>query len=445
MTTSTHRRRQTSRRVALAAGAAVALTLAACGSDDDATTDDAATDSPDASDPFGDGDAAPAGSDAPAGGGGGDGELTVLIGSSGDAETNAVIESAARFTEATGTAVEVLPAQDLVQQLTQSFAGGNPPDVFYMSPEQIRNFKDSVFPYGDQFDDADDFYPALLDSYTIDDELYCIPKDFSNLALVINSAAWEAAGLTDADIPTTWEELAAVSEILTTGDQVGLVMGGEAQRVGAFMKQAGGWFVNEDQTEATADTPENEEALTYLQDNLTNGNFQFAKQVEAGWGGEALGTGKAAMTIEGPWIVGALDADFPDIEWVAAELPAGPAGQATLTFSNCWGIAADGDTEGSVELVKHFASPEEQQSFATAFGVNPSRISLEEWNAEAQPEKAAFNAGVEYAQGEVAVPGFASVITDFNAQLEALSAGSANPAEVLERLQKTSEEVIADQ
>ena len=375
---------------------------------------------------------------------GGDG-LQVLFGSSGDAETNAIIASAERFTEATGTPVEVIPAQDLVQQLTQAFAGGEPPDVFYLSPEQTRTFKDSLFPYGDQIDDIDDFYPALVESYTVDDQLYCVPKDFSNLALVINNTMWEAAGLTEDDIPTTWDELTAVSTELTTGEQTGLVFGGEIERVGAFLRQAGGWIVNEDQTEATAESDENREALTYVQDNVLAGNFQFARQVEAGWGGEALGTGKGAMTIEGPWIVGALQNDFPDIEWMAAELPEGPAGPGTLTFSNCWGIAADGDTANAVELVRHFASPEEQQSFTEAFGVNPSRVSLEEWNAEAQPEKAAFNAGIEYAQGPVALPGFASVVADLNAQLESLGSGAATPDEVLERLQQTTEEVIADQ
>ena len=149
-----------------------------------------------------------AGGDAGATGGGGGARAHRADRLVGEAETNAVTESAARFTEATGTPVEVIPAQDLNQQLTQGFAGGSPPDVFYVSPEQTRPFQDSLYPYGDQIDDVDDFYPALIESYTIDDELYCLPKDFSNLALVINTAAWEAAGLTDADIPTTWDELA---------------------------------------------------------------------------------------------------------------------------------------------------------------------------------------------------------------------------------------------
>ena len=146
----------------------------------------------------------------------------------------------------------------------------------------MRTFQDSLYPYGDEIEDVDDFYPALVDSYTVDGQLYCAPKDFSTLALVINTDAWEAAGLTSEDIPTTWDELTEVSQTLTTGDQTGLVFGGEIDRVGAFLRQAGGWIVNEDLTEATAESDENREALAYVQDNVLGGNFQFAAQVEAG-------------------------------------------------------------------------------------------------------------------------------------------------------------------
>ena len=61
---------------------------------------------------------------------------------------------------------------------------------------------------------------------------YCAPKDFSTLALQINTASWEAAGLTDEDVPTTWEELATVADTLTTPEQAGLVIGTGRDRVG---------------------------------------------------------------------------------------------------------------------------------------------------------------------------------------------------------------------
>jgi multiple sugar transport system substrate-binding protein len=388
---------------------------------------------------------APPESPPPDTGGGASGSIQVLFGSSGDAETTALNDAAARFTEATGIDVEVVPAQDLTQQLTQGFAGGEPPDVFYLSPENVQLFRDSLLPYGDQIADVDDYYPALLDSYTIDDQLYCLPKDFSNLALVVNQDAWEAAGLTEDDVPTTWEELTEVSTALTTDDQAGLVFSGEADRVGAFMVQAGGWYTNDDQTEATADSDEVIAALQYVQDNVAAGNFQFASQVEAGWGGEAFGTGAGAMTIEGPWIVGALNADYPDVNWFAAPLPEGPAGPGTLTFSNCWGVAAEGNTDAAVEFVEFVSTPEEQQAFSTAFGVIPPRASLAEWYATEQPASAPFAASIDSARGVVTLPGYAAVKSDFNAELQALADGATTPEDVAARLQETTEEVIEDQ
>ena len=46
-----------------------------------------------------------------------------------------------------------------------------------------------------------------------------------------------------------------------------------------------------------------------------------------GWGGEAFGTKKSAMTIEGNWIKGAINNDYPDLKYTVVELPAGPEGQ----------------------------------------------------------------------------------------------------------------------
>ncbi len=62
---------------------------------------------------------------------GGKAKLTILIGSSGDAETSAVKDAAKKWSDKSGNTAEVVVASDLAQQLGQGFAGGTPPDVFY--------------------------------------------------------------------------------------------------------------------------------------------------------------------------------------------------------------------------------------------------------------------------------------------------------------------------
>lgn len=380
------------------------------------------------------------GSSDPASSGDGPAALKVLIASSGDAETKVVEDAAAAWAEDSGNEVEVIVANDIAQQLSQGFAGGNPPDVFYVDAGVFGDYAEAgnLFPYVDQMDDADDFYPNLVDSFTLDGEAYCAPKDFSTLALQINTAAWKKAGLSDADIPTTWDELEAVAKKLTTPDQAGLVLGLGRDRVGAFLVQNGGFWVDGEAGEATATEPSNVEALEYVQGLLDSGAAVLAPEVDAGWGGEAFGTQKAAMTIEGNWIRGAMSNDYPDVDYTVAELPAGPAGKGTLLFTQCWGIAADSpEQEAAVSLVEALTTPEQQLANAEAFGVMPSRQSAQADYVEQFPEDAPFIAGGDYGQGPVNLPGLGPVVADLDSQLEQLK--SADAEEILASFQKNAE------
>ena len=193
---------------------------------------------------------------------------------------------------------------------------------------------------------------------------------------MINTDLWAKAGLTDADIPKDWAGLEAVAKKLTKGKVTGLVIGNDINRGGAFMVQAGGWVVNKDGSKVTADTPQNLAGLTEIKKMMAaTASLKYMTDTNpaAGWGGEALGKGAAAMTIEGNWIRGALTKDFPNIKTKVVELPAGPAGKGTLLFSNCWGIAAKSAHQGqAVDLVKSLTSVDQQMAFAKAFGVMPS-------------------------------------------------------------------------
>lgn len=365
--------------------------------------------------------------------------LQLMIASSGEAETAAVQAAVKSWADKTGNTVEVVVAADLNQQLGQGFAGGTPPDLFYTDASRIGDFAKAgnLFAYGDQVE-PERFLPNLVKAFTYDDKLYCAPKDYSTLGLIINQDMFTKAGLTEADLPKDWAQLEAVAKKLTTGKTTGLVIGNDINRSGAFVKQAGGWFVSEDGSQVTADTPEVLAGLQQVQKLMKAGVLKFNTDTSpaAGWGGEAFGKGIAAMTIEGNWMRGALSKDYPNVKALVAELPAGPGGKGTLLFSNCWGIAAKSPNQTqAIELVKHLTTVEQQMEFAKAFGVMPSTVEGAEKFAATYPEDAAFAAGAEYGQGPVNLPGFEPVITDFNSKLATLGKGG-DPAKMLAALQK---------
>lgn len=359
-------------------------------------------------------------------------QLQMLIASSGDAETAAVKEAADAWAKSSGNTVTVTVASDMNQQLAQGFASGKPADIFYMDAARFADYakNGSLYPYADQLDDNNDFYEPLRQTFTYEGKQFCTPKDFSTLALQINTESWEKAGLTDADIPTTWEQLEAVSKKLTTGGQVGLGIGVGIDRLGAFVVQNGGWWLTEDGSAPSASTPEVTEALEYVQKNVKAGNFKMSNELDSGWGGEAFGTKKSAMTIEGNWIKGAVTNDYPDLEYTTVELPAGPEGKGTLQFTQCWGIAADSKAQAqAVELVKALSTVEQQMKFADAFGVMPSRQSAADQYKAKFPEDAPFIAGGEYGHGPINAAGMEQVVADLNSKLE--NFGGANLPDVL--------------
>jgi multiple sugar transport system substrate-binding protein len=368
--------------------------------------------------------------------------LTALIGSSGPAETFAVNNAAKAFTKQTGIQVNVVVASDLGQQLAQGFASGNPPDIFYLGNDQVATYaKAGSLATLDNLKNVKAFYPSLRAAYTYKGHLYAAPKDFSTLALVINVASWQGAKLTAKDYPKTWAQLSSVAKKLTRNGQVGLCTGPEFHRLGVFMIQSGGWLVSKDGKTATVNSKANVAAFNYVKGMIKAGTFKLTNQLGAGWGGEAFGKGMCAMTIEGNWIAGAMTHDYPTVKYKALQLPGGPAGKGTLQYDGGWGMAAASKNKtDAMSLITYLTSPKVQMGNAKAFGVMPSvKANAAEWS-KLYPQFAAFLAGAEYSKSIPTVPDIATVLGDFNQQLQGLPQSNAKP--ILDRVNAELQSIL---
>jgi multiple sugar transport system substrate-binding protein len=383
--------------------------------------------------------------------------INFMIASSGPAETAADKAAATAGGKLTGNKVTVINSSNLTLQLTEGFSGGSPPDVFYGETPLFESMakQGQLLDSGNLIATPSSFYPSLVSAYTYNHTFYCVPKDSSTLAIEINTADWKAAGLTNANLPTTWAKLAYDAKVLTKGKTAGLVVSDSLDRLGAFFAEAGGSYMNASRTAFTFDSPQNVQAMTYIAGLAKSGYLKFPEQVSAGWGGQALGDGTGAMTVEGNWIIGAMQSTYPKVNYEVVPMPVGPGGQhGTLVFTNCWGIAtASKYTAADVSFVKYLASPAQQLKFANAFGVMPSRPTVAtQWAAEhttqvasgptGTPDVSPFVQGDAYALPQVATIGFTTVENAFNSQILGLSNGSSNPKQMLQQLQTNAEALL---
>ncbi|HTW08195.1 MAG TPA: extracellular solute-binding protein [Acidimicrobiales bacterium] len=382
--------------------------------------------------------------------------LQFMIASSGTAETNADNAAAKAWGRATGNKVDVINASNFTEQLTEAFAGGSPPDVFYGQSSMFQSLvkNGQLLDSGNLVYPANNFYSSLANAFTYNHQFECVPKDSSTLAIEINTQLWKAAGLTNADLPTTWAKLASDAKALTKNGVVGLALGDTLDRLGAFFAENGGSYMNAQGTKFTFNSPQNIGALEWIQKLAKEGYVKFPEQLDSGWAGEAFGEGKAAMAAEGNWIIGAMQSTYPKISYEVVPMPAGPSGKhGTLVFTNCWGIAASGkNTKAAVSFVKYLASPAQQLRFADAFGVMPSRPSVaKEWAAQhtqtvasgnQTPNPAAFVAGDAYALPQVTTVGFPTVQAAFDQQVLGLATGGSNPKSMLDELQTNADALL---
>jgi multiple sugar transport system substrate-binding protein len=319
---------------------------------------------------------------------------------------------------------------DYAQQRIADFSAGTPPDVFYVDSALAPDWIEEGFllPLDDYIEqtgfDTGQFYEGYLDAFRgPDGAIYGLPKDASTLALFYNPDMFEEAGI---DPPTNWDELASAAEALTTDEVAGICLAPDLARALAFVYQNGGSIYNEDFSEVTFDSAETSEALEYYMSFFENDTGRSPAQIGAGWCGEAFDTERAAMAIEGNWLIPVVEGDTGEANWEIVELPEG-AERATLAFTVSYSIGADSENpDAGWALTSYLTGPEGMETWTSQGLALPSRRDVP------VPEgREALLAGAEYARPWSFVPGFADVITAFNNAMTAGVEGSGSVDDIV--------------
>ncbi len=380
------------------------------------------------------------------------GDVQILGWASSESENTRLQEVVATYEEQSGTdvALNLVPQYD--ERLQASLAGGSPPDAFYADSFRLPDYVDAgaLEAIGDQMDNPDDFYPSLREAFTIDGTFYCPPKDFSTLALIYNRALFEQAGVEEPTADWTWDDMRNAAQQITeagietdNGAALGMSLPADFARLIAFVYQAGATVTNDDFTEMTINSPEGLAAVEYYLNMVLDGYAAQPADLDSGWPGEAFGKQRAAMVVEGNWIIPFLADQFPDVDYGVVELPAGPGGEATMAFTVCYAVPNGTDnTEASTALVNYLTGPEGMKAWTDLGLAMPTRQSLrEDWLAQ-YPDLEPFLNGAEYARPWQFTPGFQDVLDEINAALQEAMLGSVLPEQVLERAEEAGNEVL---
>ena len=371
-----------------------------------------------------------------------EGKMALIVSDAGDAAAEALSKAVEAFTKETKVEVDVKPVSDVSQELARGITGEPSIDVVVLNPAQLSSYAGSLHSWDKGAAAVKDAHPALLTSATRQGKIAAAPRDVSTLALYINTSLWSAAGLSDSDYPTTWEQLDQVAAKLTSGGVVGLTLDATYTRVGAFLVQGGGGLTSADGTKATASSEGSVAGLTQVKTLLSSGSAGWGADLPAGSAADAFGQGQAAMVIETEALTKTLADTYSGISYKVVELPAGSGGKGTLQFPTFYGVVeASKHKADAIKLVEYLTAAERQVVLASAAGTVPAgKAAGETWKGK-HADQAAFLAGVEYSQPVPSASGTSDIIANFDNELPGLAGG--DPASILGSAQVNLQAILS--
>lgn len=380
--------------------------------------------------------------------------VTVALWGSGPGEVLAFDHAAAAFTRATGILVKKQVIEDKYMDVLKSrFAGGQPPDVFYLEAFEapLLIASGALEPLDAQLDDAADIYPQFLDAFRgPDGKLYGLPKDYATLALYVNPRLLRQAGLRPEQVPADFGALMRFCRMLQARLPAGvgamLIEKDLARHLGA-MEAYGKPLVD---AAGLARLTGNAGAYGYLDELVKGhaGHYLFSPKDDLGadWPGAAFGSGKAVMMMEGNWIQAALKTDYAGVPFQVREMPTVNGRKQTMAYTVGYAVARASRHKAAAFRFARYMTGPGLRLWVSESGTLPVRKSVQQaMRLERDPALAPHVAGAGYAT--VWARGDALPIMNFNFGSQFLAAfnGSKPLAEALQKAETVSNREIERQ
>lgn len=244
------------------------------------------------------------------------------------------------------------PWDDYWTKLPLALQGEQGPAVFNIHNSHHENVLPYCAPYDIDLDEARADFVGV-DSHVIDDQVYYMDYGLMSGLIYYNKKMWEAAGLTDKDVPTTWDEFRETAKKLTVREGDSLQQAGFNFNSSAYVLllgkhyQSGVNLFDSSGTKVQLDNSVVAEDLKYLMDLYSVdkvGSPDFGPVSD-----EAFGQGLSAMTYNWGHFYGTLKDKYPDIDFGTFRTPSPSAAQTPYAYDRYNGESTPGINKNAPE------------------------------------------------------------------------------------------------
>jgi multiple sugar transport system substrate-binding protein len=314
------------------------------------------------------------------------------------------------------------------------FSARKPPDLFYVNGHVFpvwvpQGVLEPLTPYSTKYHfSTKPFFPRLLNGFRYKTQIYGFPKDWSPLAMYVNTDMLSKAR---AQVPTTWAQLRSTAQKLATSNAVPggtpICLSDDWARLFAFVYQNG--YRGGIMRSASIRSPAVAGAATFYTGLWKSGLAKRPQDIGASWNGEGFATGKCAIAFEGSWMLPTVK-QSPDIHYKVAPLPMNKT-RGNLAFTVSYSMAKDSKHKALAWTLLTYLTGKVGMKQWVSLGLGlPSRSDV-----KPKAGTAVFTKAAPYSRVWQGGPKFNDVITVANNELSAVAEGKESVSSMLSKIQ----------
>ncbi|HET6740793.1 MAG TPA: ABC transporter substrate-binding protein [Kribbella sp.] len=288
---------------------------------------------------------------------------------------------------------ETVPGDTLIQKVLQQASSKTLPDVLMLDNPDVQQIAatGALAPLNDMGLNADGVIKGMVDATSYQGKLYGLAPVTNTIALFYNKDMLAEAGVQP---PKTWDELKAAAKKLTKPGRYGMAFNANATYEGSWQFLPAMWTNGGDETDLTS--PQVAEALQLWTDLVKSGS---ASKSVINWTqgdvNDQFIAGKAAMMVNGPWQIPALNKN-PKIKWDVVQFPVNKVGQTPVAplGGEAWTVPLNKDQakqQKAADYVKCLNSDENELAWAKARFTIPTKTALLDSYVKDVPSMKAFS------------------------------------------------------
>jgi len=252
--------------------------------------------------------------------------------------------------------------QNYFQKLHLLFASKTPPDVVFINNLNLPIYKDFLEEMS-SYVDENDFYSQTIEGLKVDDSLYAIPRDISNLVVYVNTDK--------INLPSkNWK----LEDLLNVNSDLPFVIGVEDDIYWAlpYLSYFGGVICDEKGVVKIKDE-KSQKGLSFYLDLRDKYKIAPSKSdIGSSTLAQMFLDEKIGFYVSGRWMYPKIS-EKAKFSWAVINFPYGVSLQPCDVSG--WAISKGGkNKEGAIELVKYLSSPKSSMYFAQTGLIVPARV-----------------------------------------------------------------------